>query len=145
MALRGRCACGAVGFEILKDQKEVGVCHCNTCRAWSGGVFIGIQAGRGEARLTGEEHLKIWKSSDWAERAFCSKCGSSVFYRVTAPGPNEGEFHFGAGLLEDWTGLEFTEELFIDRKPAAYAFAGERRTMTSEQFYAMFAEPEGSP
>lgn len=142
MALTGKCACGAVGYTIHKDQKAVGPCHCDTCRAWSGGAFIGVQAAANEATLTGEENLKIWTSSPWAERAFCGTCGSSVFYRVTAPGPLQGEFHFGAGTLEDWTGLEMTEEIFIDQKPDAYAFAGERKTMTAAEMMALFAPPD---
>ena len=136
MALKGKCACGAVGFEILKDQKEVGPCHCDTCRAWTGGVFFGIQAGADEARLTGEEHLTIWKSSDWAERAFCSTCGSSMFYRLTMPGPAQGEFHFAAGGLEDWGDLEMVGEIYVDKKPDAYAFAGDHPRLTEAEFMA---------
>lgn len=143
MALNGKCLCGAVGYTITKDQKAVGACHCSSCQAWSGGAFIGVQAGADEAELQGAEHLTIYASSPWAERAFCSKCGSSMFYRVTAPGPMQGEFHFGAGTLTDWSGLELTEEIFIDRKPAAYAFAGARKTMTAAEMFALFAPPEG--
>lgn len=143
MALTGKCLCGAVGYTIDKEQKEVGACHCRFCQAWSGGVFIGVQAGADEAKLTGEENLTIYKSSDWAERGFCARCGSSLFYRVTAPGPMQGEFHFGAGTLDDWTGLEMTGEIFIDRKPEAYAFAGDRPRMTGAEMFALFAAPEG--
>jgi len=145
MALEGKCVCGAVGFKITKDQKQVGACHCPMCQAWSGGVFIGIQAGKDEAELIGEDHLTIYKSSDWAERAFCSKCGSSMFYRVTAPGPMQGEFHFGAGTLTNWEGLTMDEEIFIDRKPAAYAFDGPTKQMTTAEMMALFAPPEGAP
>lgn len=147
MALSGNCLCGAVSYTITKDQREVGACHCSSCQAWSGGAFIGIQAAADEATLSGEEHLTIFKSSEWAERAFCSKCGSSMFYRVTAPGPMQGEFHFGAGTLTDWSGLSLSEEIFIDSKPDTYAFAGVRKTMTGADMMALFAgpPPETSP
>ncbi|MEM7544903.1 MAG: GFA family protein [Pseudomonadota bacterium] len=144
MSLTGKCLCGAVSYTISKDQREVGACHCSSCQAWSGGVFIGIQAGKDEAVLTGEENLTIFKSSEWAERAFCSKCGSSLFYRVTAPGPMQGDFHFGAGTLTDWDGLAMNDEIFIDRKPDAYAFAGTRKQMTGAEMMALFAPPDGS-
>lgn len=143
MALSGKCLCGAVSYTIDKDQKEVGACHCASCQAWTGGVWLGVQAGANEATLDGEEHLTIFKSSEWGERAFCSKCGSSMFCRITAPGPMQGDFHFGAGTLTDWSGLEMTEEIFIDRKPGAYAFKGERKTMTADEMFALFASPEG--
>lgn len=144
MALTGKCACGAVGYTIHKDQKEVGPCHCDTCRKWTGGVFLGVQAGADEATLTGEEHLTIWKSSDWAERAFCSKCGSSLFYRLTIPGPMHGEYHFGAGALEDWGDLKMVGEIFIDKKPDAYEFAGDHPRLTTEEFLASIAPPPDS-
>lgn len=66
-----------------------------------------------------------------------------MFYRITAPGPMQGEFHFGAGSLTDWSGLEMTEEIFIDRKPDAYAFAGKHKIMTGDEMFALFAPPEG--
>ncbi|MEM8754808.1 MAG: GFA family protein [Pseudomonadota bacterium] len=141
MALTGKCACGAVRYTIDKDAADVGPCHCDTCRAWTGGVFMGLQAGKGEAVIEGEENLTIWKSSDWAERAFCSKCGSNMFYRLTIPGPNQGEFHFGAGTLDDWSGLNFAGEIYIDKKPGLYAFAGEHPRMTEAEFLATIMPP----
>lgn len=147
MAMTGKCVCGAVSYTVKKDVHEVGVCHCGMCRAWSGGVFIGLAAKKDEAEVKGEDNLTIFTSSPWAERAFCSKCGSSMFYRVTAPGPMNGDFHFGAGTLDDWGDAKLSEEIFIDRKPDAYAFAGERKTMTEAEVMAMFAAPppEGAP
>lgn len=141
MSMTGKCLCGAVRYTIAADKTEVGACHCGMCRAWSGGVFIGLQAAKDEVTLVGGENLTIYKSSDWAERGFCSHCGASLFYRVTAPGPHEGEFHFGAGTLEDWGDARMTGEIFIDRKPDAYAFAGETHKMTAAEVMAMFAPP----
>ena len=144
MSMSGKCVCGAVRYTIDADKKEVGACHCGMCRAWSGGVFIGLQAKADEATLVGGEHLTIYKSSEWAERGFCSKCGSSMFYQVTAPGAHEGDFHFGAGTLEDYGDAVLTGEIFIDRKPAAYAFAGDTHKMTEAEVMAMFAPPPAS-
>lgn len=141
MALTGKCACGAVRYTVHKDEGDVGPCHCGTCRAWTGGVFIGLQAGKDEATFDGAENLSIWKSSDWAERAFCSKCGSSMFYRLTAPGPMQGEYHFGAGTLDDWSGAKWVGEIFVDKKPETYAFAGDHPRMTEAEFMAQFAPP----
>ena len=31
--------------------------------------------------LTCEEHIATYQSSDWAERAFCSMCGSNLWYK----------------------------------------------------------------
>lgn len=124
MSLTGKCLCGAVRYTILKDVQEVDACHCHMCQAWPGGVFFGVQAGKDEVTLEGAENLTLFRSSDWAERGFCATCGSSMFYRITAPGAMQGELHIGAGALDDWKALTLSSEIFIDRKPAAYAFEG---------------------
>lgn len=142
MKLNGKCLCGAVRYSIEKDSAEVGACHCKMCQAWSGGVFLGVQAAKEEATLEGEENLTIFASSEWAERGFCAKCGSSLFYRVTAPGPMNGEFHFGAGTLDNWGDLKLSGEIFIDRKPAGYEFAGNLPKKTAEEIFALFAQSE---
>lgn len=141
MTMTGKCVCGAVRYTIDADKTEVGACHCGMCRAWSGGVFIGLQAKPEEVTLEGEDNLSLYRSSDWAERGFCKTCGSSMFYRVTAPGPMNGEFHFGAGTLDDYGDAKLTGEIFIDRKPAAYAFADETDQKTEAEIFAMFAPP----
>ena len=137
----GKCLCGAVSYEIAQDITKIGACHCGSCRAWSGGVFIGAQAKGADVTITGEENVTRFASSDWAERAFCKNCGSSLFYRVTAPGPHHDDYHFGAGTLDDLSGAKMTEEIFIDKKPAAYAFAGDTYKMTEAEMMALFAPP----
>ena len=52
-----------------------------------------------------------------------------------------GETQMAAGLFED-TGNALKLELFIDKKPEGYAFAGERRQMTETEVVAMFDLPE---
>lgn len=138
----GKCLCGAVSYEIATDVTEIGACHCGMCRAWSGGVFIATQVKGADVTITGKENLSRFASSQWAERAFCKTCGSSMFYRVKAPGPHHDEHHFGAGTLDDLSDVKMTGEIFIDKKPDAYAFAGEHHTMTEAEVMAMFASPE---
>ena len=49
-------------------------------------------------------------------------------------------------LLRMLAGFESptTGEIYIDKKPDAYAFAGERQTMTEAEVMAMFAAPPES-
>lgn len=86
----------------------------------------------------GKDTLSTIASSDWAERGFCSKCGSSLFYRITAPGKHHGITSVSLGSLEDTTGLPLAKEWFIDKKPETYALAGERPTITEAEAFAMF-------
>lgn len=111
------------------------------CRKFTGGVFLGVQVPAGSFHLSKEDGLAIYASSGWAERGFCKSCGSSLFYRMTMPGPMQGECHVGLGCFDDPSGIALTGEIFIDKKPEGYAFAGETHKMTEAEVMAMFAPP----
>lgn len=142
MSKSGNCLCGAVSYTLANDPKEIGACHCNMCRKWSGGIYLGVEAPADTVRVSGTENLTVYASSPWAERAFCKICGSSVYYRVTAPGPHEGTYHFGAGTLNELGDVPLTGELFIDEKPGGYSFAEKTHQMNTQEVMAMFAPPE---
>lgn len=141
MSKSGGCMCGDVRFEIASDPKETGACHCGMCRKFSGGVYLGVEVAPADMKITKEDGLAIYTSSAWAERAFCKTCGSSLFYRVTAQGPMKGTCHVGLGSFDDPAGVALTGEIFIDRKPDGYAFAGDTKKMTEAEVMAMFAAP----
>lgn len=138
----GSCLCGAVRFTLSSAPDHTGACHCSMCRKWSGGVFLGVQAAPGTMTIEGQDNIATYPSSGWAERAFCKTCGSSLFYRVTAPGPHQGVCHVGLGTLDDPSGITLTDEIFIDEKPSGYSFAGDTGKMTGAEVFAMFAPPE---
>lgn len=139
MSHTGSCVCGAVRFTITTPIKETGACHCGMCRKWSGGVFMSVAVPPDGMALEGAENLSTYSSSPWAERVFCKTCGGNLFYRVTAEGPMQGEMHVGLGTLDDPTGIPFTGEIYIDRKPDVYSFAGDgRNLMTEAEVVAMF-------
>jgi hypothetical protein len=85
--------------------------------------------------LSGEPSVLV--TSEWAERGFCAKCGSSLFFRVTAKGKYEGNASIALGALDDPSGIRLTTEWFSDRKPEGYSFAGELRCITEGQALAM--------
>ena len=80
--------------------------------------------------------IGTYTSSEWAERCFCKTCGSSLFYRLTMEGPMQGTHHFALGTLDDANGIAFEGEIFIDRKPDVYDFAGDHMRMTEAEFLA---------
>ena len=142
MSKSGSCLCGAVKYTLKSEISEAGACHCGMCRKWSGGIYIGIQVAPEDISFEGAENITKFTSSDWAERGFCSTCGSSLFYRVTAPGPHEGTYHIGMGALDDTNGVTVTQEIFTDIKPEGYAFSGDLQGMTEAEVMAMFAANE---
>ncbi|MDG2204517.1 MAG: GFA family protein [Alphaproteobacteria bacterium] len=66
--------CGAV-------ETDHHVCHCSVCRRSTGGPRLAWSVG--SVKFIGDEHMSRYKSSDWTERCFCPKCGSSLFYYMT--------------------------------------------------------------
>jgi hypothetical protein len=80
----GGCLCGAVRYRIDGKPKHVGNCHCTMCQKTTGslyGSFAGFDADH--VRFT-KGRPKDYRSSKWAARGFCPKCGSSLTYRLVA-------------------------------------------------------------
>ena len=86
----------------------------------------------------GEDAITTYTSSEWAERGFCSACGSSLFYRLTS-GKYVGAVSIPLGALDDQRGFELNREWFIDNKPGAYSLEGERERLTEAEIFAKFA------
>lgn len=139
MKRQGACMCGAVRFEITSDVTEAAACHCGMCRKFTGGVFLAVTVPSGGLVFDSDDALGVFKSSDWAERGFCKTCGSSLFYRLTVPGPMRGEVYLGLGTLDDANGVPLTTEIYMDRKPDGYCFAGKTNKMTEAEVVALFA------
>jgi len=130
------CLCGSVKFAIDKTDHEIGACHCSMCRKWGGGPFMSLHH-QGEIDFEGESNITVYKSSVWAERGFCAKCGSSLFYRM------EGNQYFlPAGVFEEQDDFEFSGQIFVDEKPDYYEFSNKTDMKTGQEIFEMFA-PKG--
>ncbi|MGI9390717.1 MAG: GFA family protein [Boseongicola sp.] len=139
--LNGQCMCGAVKISAEPARNSLSACHCEMCRQWTSGALVALEAKSGTVNVVGP--AKVFQSSEWAERAFCETCGSNLWYRITADGPGKGQYQLAAGLF-DVSGMHLGLEVFIDSKPDAYAFEGERRQMTGQEIFEFFApEDEG--
>lgn len=137
--LQGQCMCGAVTVTATPARNALGACHCDMCRRWTSSMLITFPAEPGYAALG---PVKTYTSSDWAERAFCSECGSALWYRITLPGDMHGQTQMASGLFENAGDNALKLELYIDKKPEGYAFEGERRQMTQAEVEAMYAPKE---
>ena len=138
--LSGGCLCGAVRFTAVPDKPEMDVCHCGMCRRWSGGVFMSVPCN--ELDVENENVLGRYASSDWAERLFCKDCGSSLFWRM--PSDKSGHVAVAFQSFDDTSSFTFVAEIFIDEKPALYAFAGERPRLTGKEVMARFEAQQES-
>ena len=137
----GGCLCGAARYRLAEPPRSYGACHCGMCRRWTGGVQLAVMVPAGGLAWEAEDTVRVYPSSDWADRGFCGTCGGALFWRFTAPGPMQGLMGLCAGTLDDMDGLAFDEEVYVDAKPASYAFAGARKRMTEAEVLAMVGAP----
>lgn len=125
--MTGRCLCGAVTYAARQVESEFKACHCDMCRRWTGGPAFAVHVGSVE--FEGEENIRVYDSSSWAERGFCARCGSSLFYRMK-PG---GTPILWLGTFDDQSGFGLAGEIYIEAKPEAYALSGEHPRLTKAQ------------
>ena len=129
----GRCLCGAVRFAVESVDPGFHACHCGMCRRWAGGpVFVASAEG---LTLDGSEHITTFASSDWAERAFCRVCGSSLYYRLKPA----NQYLLSVGSFDDASRFTLASEIFVDNKPSGYALAGDHERLTEAETLARFA------
>lgn len=131
----GKCLCGAVEITARADNR-VGTCHCSMCRRWCGGPMFAVHA-HGKPVIRGEENIARYASSDFAERCFCRRCGSNLFYHLL-PGEfsEEGAWMLAAGILDLPGDMAFDNEIYIDQQPPWYRFdqPDSRSRMTEHEF-----------
>ncbi len=137
----GGCLCGVVRYKIKFDQTakndgriETTACHCGGCRKWASGAYMAVHC-KNKVEFTGFENITIFKSSKWAERGFCNKCGSNLFYHLI----DSDKYNMAALSFEDPDKHKLTKQFFIDKKPNYYQFANDTVNLTEAEIFAMFA------
>lgn len=134
---QGQCLCGVVTITAKNADNKVGACHCKTCRQWGSGPLMAVDCGT-DVSIDGEEHMSIFNSSEWAERGFCNKCGTHLFYRLK----ETGQYMLSVGIFESDQNIVFDHQVFIDEKPAFYQFANETENMTGAELFAKYGASE---
>ncbi|MBO0663796.1 GFA family protein [Jiella sp. MQZ9-1] len=138
--LQAKCLCGGVRIDADVEPQAIGVCHCDICRRWASAPFMALKASD-TVVLSGTDSLGIYESSAWGERGFCNRCGTSLFWRSK----DAGHYAISAMAFDDLGDAAMSDQIFIDSKPAWYAFANETKTMTGAEFFAQFASEEDKP
>ena len=100
MLLKGSCRCGTVRFEVESNTPvPYQLCYCSICRKQQGGGGFAINLGANAKtlKITGEEHLGLYRAEiedeerptcevSTGERRFCRECGSALWlYDPTWP------------------------------------------------------------
>ena len=130
--ISGQCLCGAVHYTVESVDPHHHACHCGMCRRWSSGPLFAMSVTG--AKFDGTDNISVYDSSDWAERGFCSLCGTNLFYRIK----KTGNCMICAGTFDDSSGFKLTGEIFVDNKPDGYEFAGDHPRLTEAETIAAF-------
>ena len=93
---QGNCLCGAVHVFARTMSNKAGACHCSMCQKWSGGSLMMVDCGS-EVSFQDKENIAVFNSSEWAERGFCKKCGSHLFYRLK----ERNQYFIPVGIFDD--------------------------------------------
>ena len=112
----GSCLCGAVAFEVSGPLRNALGCHCSQCRKMTGHYLAATAAKHDKFRLTREDGLAWYRSSDTARRGFCRICGSTLFWQ----GDGRDYVAIAAGSLDAPTGIRLEGHIFCADKGDYY-------------------------
>jgi len=134
MERTGGCVCGAVRFVARNVPATFGICHCPTCRRWTGSALFEVSVPTGDITWQGAEHIATRASSTHGERAWCRQCGTHLYYRHTKKDEWFGGTDLSLGVFDDPSGFALAYEIFVDQAPAGVALAdhGQKRLTRAE-------------
>ena len=112
----GGCLCGGVRYRISGGLRGVIVCHCAQCRRTSGHYAAMTSAPSANIVMTCSGTLQWFRSSDTAERGFCSRCGGNLFWKQAG----RDAISVTAGTLDVPTNLKIEQHIFVADKSDYY-------------------------
>ncbi|MEE4184327.1 MAG: GFA family protein [Gammaproteobacteria bacterium] len=130
----GQCLCGKVKFAATGVHRDHHACHCEMCRRWTGGPAFAAEVAALEL-TAGQEYVRRYASSAWADRAFCSHCGANLYFYMRPT----NTYYVSVGAFDDQTPFTLVGEIFVDLQPPGYAFAGELERLTEADVVAAMA------
>ena len=127
--MEGHCLCGAVRLSVGVHDPNVTVCHCAMCRRWNGLAMPGFDAEAEQVTVSGP--VRTYRSSSFAERAFCGTCGTHLWIR------DDGrQYELMPGLFDGAAGFPLVGEVYADRAFACATFAGDHPRGTAAEYEA---------
>jgi hypothetical protein len=138
--LQGACLCGACTLTIDGNYvAAIGVCHCSMCHRWSGGI-LGLFEAEATA-VTVHGPIGRHMTSPFAERAFCTVCGSSLWMRdVVDENPS---YEFVAGAFPAAKAFPLISEIYTDTAPAFSTLSGTHKRATRAEYESKHRFVEG--
>jgi len=111
----GSCMCGALHYRVNGPLRPIIACHCIQCRKSSGHYVAATECPTEDLHIDGDT-LQWYASSSEAERGFCRRCGSNLFWRRI--GANSTSIW--AGSIDGPSGLHIAQQMFANSKGDYY-------------------------
>src|SRR4029434_1769937 len=78
VVFEGGCLCGAVRYRATAAPLRAVICHCSMCRKHSGSPVMAFVHFPSDSVAWIKGDPTRYRSSEYAERGFCSICGSTL-------------------------------------------------------------------
>ena len=112
----GSCLCGAVKFRVEGELKPPDACHCSQCRKVSGHYWASTDVPRSALAVEGEFNVAWYRSSEKAQRGFCSTCGATLFWDPI----QKDTIGISMGAFDTPTGTKLASHIFVADKGDYY-------------------------
>lgn len=114
--MKGSCLCGEIKYEIKSFAPGIANCHCSMCRKFHGAAYAtyGTTDKADLKWISGENFIKTFRSSDTAERGFCSNCGSSIYFKLLQ---HDSNYEITLGTLDDEPNHPVNANIYCTSKP----------------------------
>ncbi|NPD66104.1 GFA family protein [Lichenicola cladoniae] len=84
--MQARCVCGAVTADLPGPSSQIFACHCLDCQRRTGSPFgVGAYYPAGMVTCSGQvtEFVRPTDAGGEFRTSFCSRCGTSVYWKTT--------------------------------------------------------------
>lgn len=135
--MTGACLCGAVEVRVGSHAAGASACHCGFCRRWTGAALWCLEAPAAVVAVSGP--VKRYRSSAFAERAWCETCGTHLWIRNDG-----GAYDLMPGLFEAARAVPLGREVYADRPFAAVPLAGDHPRISAAEYEATHRFVEGT-
>lgn len=133
--ITGHCLCGAVTIKVKGEHDpRIGACHCRMCQRWTGGLFLCFTADASAVTVAGE--VTRYRSSAFAERAFCPRCGSHLWFNDVEDSGEPRSYELMPGLFDSARAWPLRSEIYVDRAIASVQLVGDHRRKSRAEYEA---------
>ena len=116
----GSCLCGGVSFELRGGLDDVIACHCTQCRKQTGNYWASTHTADADLHFIRKSSLAWYRTSEMAQRGFCSACGSTLFWKSDG----SDQTSVCVGSIDGKSGLKLAGHIYVNDAGDYYEIAG---------------------